>query len=172
MFVMSFSTPWSPVIAALAENARAVAIIFIVTLVAGVAAIIARIRSMNRGEALSFVDVPIGIFYLIASWSALSFSGEIGMDVALVRHKSFFYHVLAANLLILASGLTLIVEGIRQRLRSPIIVGAIVLLILGFVRYIDLINDYVGASVLFIVEGVILIACARGTRTMKRTKEA
>ncbi len=74
------------------------------------------------------------------------------------------YHLTCAvvvNLLIFAWGLCLIFTGSDRRMRGRLLSGAAILCLLGFVRYISLIGDYVGASVLFIIEGIILIAVAR-----------
>lgn len=67
----------------------------------------------------------------------------------------------AANLLLIGSGVLLIRRGIAEGRSHDFYLGVSVILTTGLLRYIDLIGDYVGAAILFAVFAAILLGSAR-----------
>ena len=49
-------------------------------------------------------------------------------------------------------------------------VGIATVLLTGFLRYVDLIGDYIGGSVLFIVMALVLLGAARLWKHLKQEK--
>ena len=73
-------------------------------------------------------------------------------------------HVLMAvlvNLFLLALGIRLIVRGLEIRVGELFYSGVVLLLLLALMRYLNLIGDYLGSALLFLVAGGVLFAAAR-----------
>lgn len=73
-------------------------------------------------------------------------------------------HVLMAvlvNLFLLALGIRLIVRGLEIRAGQLFYSGVLLLLSLALMRYLNLIGDYLGSALLFLVAGAVLFAAAR-----------
>lgn len=65
------------------------------------------------------------------------------------------------NIVLISLGIFLIVRGIEQVETKNFYTGITILLLVSFLRYIDLIGDYIGGALLFSVAGVILIVSAK-----------
>jgi uncharacterized membrane protein len=70
------------------------------------------------------------------------------------------YLQVAVNLILIITGVRLIVSGIKNSVSHYFFIGVAIVLITGLCRYIDLVGDYIGAAVLFIVFAAILLATA------------
>lgn len=75
------------------------------------------------------------------------------------------------NLMLLFAGLWLIHRGIEDSTTQFFYTGVGVLLITALLRYIDLIGDYIGGAILFIVAALILFGAARYWQSQKLKKE-
>lgn len=71
------------------------------------------------------------------------------------------WFALATNILLVLIGIVLIRRGVDQAESHYFYSGVGVLLLLALVRYVDLIGDYVGGAMLFLLASVIMIAAAR-----------
>ncbi len=82
--------------------------------------------------------------------------------------NAVFLQVLT-NLLCIGSGIWLIVRAIEDSLTHYFYAGIGLILITALLRYIDLVGDYVGASLLFMVFAALLLGAARfwKSRTME-----
>ncbi len=67
----------------------------------------------------------------------------------------------ADNIVLVASGIWLIILGIQNAISHYFFLGVVVILVTGFLRYIDLFGDYIGATILFAVCAVILLSTAK-----------
>ena len=72
-----------------------------------------------------------------------------------------FYLQIAGNIALVATGICLIVLGANQEASRYFFLGITVILLTALMRYIDLVGDYVGTSILFIVHAVLLLGAAR-----------
>ena len=75
------------------------------------------------------------------------------------------------NLMLLFTGLWLIHRGIEDSTTQFFYTGVGVLLITALLRYFDLIGDYIGGAILFIVAALILFGAARYWQSQKFKKE-
>lgn len=66
-----------------------------------------------------------------------------------------------ANLLLIGTGVWLIVRGIHSHISHYFFLGVTTVLITALLRYADLIGDYVGGSLLFLVFAALLLGAAR-----------
>lgn len=65
------------------------------------------------------------------------------------------------NILLVVSGIWLIVQGIQKGISHYFFIGVLTILVTGLLRYIDLVGDYIGATVLFALFAVILLSTAK-----------
>ena len=72
------------------------------------------------------------------------------------------------NLILLAHVASLMARGVKERMLSRVICGAVVLILLAGARYVDLLHSLVVRGVVFVVVGGVLFAegifYARGSR--------
>lgn len=98
-----------------------------------------------------------------ASLPALMFTGYLVFSFVMVSGFSHmeFFSTIATNLMLLLMGILLIRRGIDQSETHYFYTGIVVLLLTAFIRYFDLIGDYIGGAVLFLVAAGILMAAAK-----------
>lgn len=72
------------------------------------------------------------------------------------------------NLALVATGIWLIARGIRGGISHYFYLGVTAVLVTGLLRYIDLVGDYIGATVLFMVFAIILLSAARYWRRQQQ----
>ena len=76
------------------------------------------------------------------------------------------------NIALIVTGVWLIIRGIQQGISQYFYAGVVTIMLTGFLRYIDLIGDYIGAAVLFIVFALILLSAAKYWRMHDKKQEA
>ena len=69
------------------------------------------------------------------------------------------------NLFLLAVGVRFIMRGLEIRNGQMFYSGVLLLLLLALMRYLNLIGDYLGSALLFMVAGGILFGAARYWKT-------
>ncbi|MBW1792640.1 MAG: hypothetical protein JRJ14_10370 [Deltaproteobacteria bacterium] len=67
----------------------------------------------------------------------------------------------ADNILLVGVGIWLIVRGIHSSISHYFYAGVLAILATGLLRYIDLVGDYIGASILFAILAAILLLAAK-----------
>lgn len=77
----------------------------------------------------------------------------------------------ATNLMLLFTGIWLIRRGIDDAITHFFYTGVVVLLLTALLRYFDLIGDYIGGAVLFMVAATVLFGAARYWRYQGGKKE-
>lgn len=71
------------------------------------------------------------------------------------------YFQIASNLLLVALGIWLIVRGIHSGVSHYFFLGIASILLTAFMRYVDLIGDYIGGAILFAVFAALLLGAAK-----------
>lgn len=97
-------------------------------------------------------------FFLAFLWLHL---GKINDDLLAV----------AANLMLLVSGIWLIRRGIDDAITHLFYTGVGVLLLTALLRYFDLIGDYIGGAILFLIAAAVLFGAARYWRARMLRRE-
>lgn len=143
MIVMSFADPWEELLDAAWAQLPAM------LLVTGSLSLLAGGLALGSGATRS-VLLMLGAF-----WTLL-------LGVLLLRdpEQAVVFQVIA-NLLLVASGVWLIVCGIRERISQYFFLGVTTVLITALLRYADLIGDYVGGALLFLLFAAVLLGAAR-----------
>jgi hypothetical protein len=64
-----------------------------------------------------------------------------------------------------------LIRGIHNESRHQVLSAAFNLCVLAFLRYIDLLGDYMGAAILFALEGLLLVAISKALKTSDSISE-
>lgn len=78
---------------------------------------------------------------------------------------------IGANLMLVITGVWLIRRGIDDAITHFFYTGVVVLLLTALLRYFDLIGDYIGGAILFMVAATVLFGAARYWRSHGQQKE-
>ncbi|MCG8335421.1 MAG: DUF2157 domain-containing protein [Proteobacteria bacterium] len=143
MLVMSFEDPWRELINADWNHLISSSLI-VLTLIAGSIALV--IRSYRVQPLLAI----LGLF-------AVSFMGVVFLQW---EYQLRFLQVLF-NLALVGMGIWLIVRGIHSGISHYFYLGVSTVLATAFLRYIDLIGNYIGGAVLFAFFAMILLGAAK-----------
>ncbi len=81
------------------------------------------------------------------------------------------YPAIAANLMLVVTGVWLIRRGIDEAITHFFYTGVGVLLLTALLRYFDLIGDYIGGAILFMIAATVLFGAARYWRARMVQKE-
>lgn len=132
--------------------------------------------TMAVGAALSAVAIGLAqasrtYRIPIAAFAACYLLGLAGVMLIDDREYALGFQVVT-NLALIATGMWLVVRGIREGVSHAFYLGVLVILATGLLRYIDLVGDYVGATLLFIVFATILLSAARYWRRQQLREEA
>ena len=95
--------------------------------------------------------ITIIVFYL-STLIAVVVSGNTDQAI---------YFQIVFNLVLLATGVWLIIRGIHSGISHYFFLGVLTILLLAFLRYVDLIGDYIGGAVLFMVFAIVLLGAAK-----------
>lgn len=143
LIVMSFADPWEELLDADWKQLPAL------LLISGLLSLVAAGVALRSGLARS-VLLMLGAFWVLL------------LGVLLLRDpaQAVVFQVIA-NLLLLATAVWLIVLGIHERISQYFFLGVTTVLITALLRYADLIGDYVGGALLFMMFAAVLLGAAR-----------
>lgn len=143
MLVMSFEDPWRELIKANWD--QQLSMLVIVTLFS--------IISLSLAYRVQKLKILLCLlpFYL-STLIAVLFSGDGGHAV---------YFQITYNLVLIAVGIGLIIRGIHSGISHYFFLGVTAILLTAFMRYVDLIGDYLGGALLFMVFAVLLLGAAK-----------
>ncbi|MCO1334408.1 DUF2157 domain-containing protein [Microbulbifer sp. OS29] len=124
--------------------------------------------------------------HLLSMWVVIAIMGAVSLLLALLARKLFFgltlYGLFAlvlafvtnsgsadhavwlqifTNLTLIACGTGLILKGIHDGISHYFFLGVLAILLTALLRYIDLIGDYIGAAMLFILFAALLLGAAK-----------
>ncbi len=155
LFVFSFEEPWHALLRATWDstelNTGLLMVPSVIFSVLAIALAYLATRSVKKSAStLAFVLV-----YLVFLIAVLMSSVEYNLKWQLMALQVF------DNVLLVAIGIGLIVQGIRGGVTHYFYLGVFTILLTGLLRYIDLVGDYIGAAMLFAVFALILLASAR-----------
>jgi len=149
MLVLCFEEPWEELIDASWNHLASM--VAIVTALMGASLWIAW-----KTDELQ-VMLPIVAFSVI-SMATVVFS--VDEDFAI------FYQIIY-NITLVGSGICLIVRGIHGSISHYFFLGVATILLVAFMRYIDLIGDYIGGAVLFMTLAALLLGAAKYWRSQQ-----
>lgn len=143
MLVMSFREPWRELLRA--DWDQQLSMLILVAIFSIVSIVLAyRVRKLYSVLCL----LP---FYLLTLIAVL-LSGDSSHAV---------YFQVSYNLVLIAVGIWLIIRGIHSGISHYFFLGVTAILLTAFMRYVDLIGDYIGGALLFMVFAVLLLGAAK-----------
>ena len=143
ILVMSFQEPWESLINADWEHQTTMVIL------SGIFSVAALYLASQSKKLM-----PVGAivpFYLVTLLMVLVSPNDSGA----------IYFQVMYNLALVGAGVWLIIKGIHSGISHYFFLGVASILITAFMRYIDLIGDYVGGALLFAVFAVLLLGAAK-----------
>jgi uncharacterized membrane protein len=149
MIILSYEEPWKELISAQWEHQTSA--IILSSLFSAIALYLS--YAANKLVPIVFV-VPAYLLSLLMVLASADESHAVAFQV--------FY-----NLALISTGIWLIFKGIRDGISHYFSLGVATILITAFIRYIDLVGDYIGAAVLFSVFAVLLIVAANYWKRIK-----
>ncbi|MCW8127909.1 DUF2157 domain-containing protein [Microbulbifer halophilus] len=95
------------------------------------------------------------------------------LAVSLSRNPEHAVHFqVVTNFALIGSGVWLIVRGIHSGISHYFFLGVSAILITAFLRYIDLIGDYLGGALIFTVFAIVLLGAAKYWKRHQAREEA
>ena len=115
------------------------------------------LASASLGYAFSIYKkrfMPVGAWFILFSLTAIT--GLLAKDILSPAIMSIIF-----NIIFIAIAVYLIIEGVDKGITHYFFLGVLSVLSIAFVRYINLIGDYIGAAILFLVLAGVLLAAAK-----------
>ena len=75
------------------------------------------------------------------------------------KDKAVYFQILT-NTFLLTSGIFLIARGVKDAISHYFISGICIIMLLAFLRYFDLIGNYIGGAMLFFFFAIVIFLCA------------
>lgn len=153
--IFSFEEPWRELIRTSWQNRP---------LIIGLAIFLANIAVITSfaGSKKSYSTAAFALSYIAALLVLMSTD----------NHQLAQTMQVADNLVLLMAGIWLIVRGIQSSITHYFFLGVMIILITGLLRYIDLVGDYIGATLLFAVFAIILLSVAKFWKSQQQKKRS
>jgi uncharacterized membrane protein len=104
-----------------------------------------------KGSRQSISTVAYAILFISAAVTVLNVNE---------RENAIIFQTID-NIILIASGIWLIITGIRHSLSHYFYLGIVTILATGLLRYFDLIGDYISSAIIFAIFSVILLVAAK-----------
>ena len=150
MFVMSFELPWAKLITA-EWNHLATMWIVVAALVA--AALRLGSKTGTLAPLLALAALAGGTMLTVVVTGAHADRANLNVYTALFQ--------VLDNVALVSTGIWLIVRGTAAGVSHYFFLGVATILLTAFLRYVDLIGDYIGGAVLFMAFAALLLGAAR-----------
>jgi hypothetical protein len=147
LLVLSFEEPWRQLLNAEWKQPE-----LTIAVVIGVPALSLAMVHQSHGR---LAPLAVLVLCFVVSQLAAVYVNFTGLD-----YLSIYFQI-CENIVLIAFGIWLIIRGIRDGLTHYFYLGVLTILMAGLLRYIDLVGDYVGASILFMIFAVLLLVSAR-----------
>ncbi|PVZ68349.1 DUF2157 domain-containing protein [Pelagibaculum spongiae] len=146
LLILSFEDPWQDMIEADWDNLASAAIFYLLAIV-----ITLGLSWQNRKNRQTITFLILGLLV-----------GILLLAPAIIDVDYYAQHLqIIDNLLLVVVGCGLIIRGIQSGTSHYFYFGVTTILITALLRYFDLIGDYIGGAVLFMVFAIILLAAAK-----------
>lgn len=142
MIFLSFEHPWEELIEANWEHSRSM--VFISALIGALALWLA--KQVDR-------------LIVVGTWLATIMVATIAVINS--AEADAIYLQVATNLVMIALGVGLILKGINNGISHYFYLGVFAILLTAFMRYIDLVGNYIGGAILFLIFAGILLGAAK-----------
>jgi uncharacterized membrane protein len=149
MLILSFEDSWTSLIQANWEHSFSMGII---VLALSVISLLVVAKTNRLKHIAAFVTVYLLTLLLVAS------SGDTSQAV---------YFQIISNIALIIGGIGLIIKGINEGISHYFFLGVATILLTAMIRYADLVGNYIGGALLFMVFATILLGAAKYWKHMK-----
>lgn len=153
MIILSFEEPWRELIQANWENSFSMGIIVLALSATSLLLVV-------KTNSLKHISVFI-TFYLLMLLSIIS-SGDANQAI---------YFQIVSNIALIIGGIRLILKGIQEGISHYFFLGITSILLTAMIRYADLVGNYIGGALLFMVFATILLGAAKYWKYIKLQEE-
>ncbi len=153
LLVMSFASPWEALLEAPWNHLMSLSLI--------VAALLAGALGL---AVLSGRFVPL-IYWLVLFLGTLT-----ALILSADKNHAVFFQVLA-NIVAVTTGIYLLWRGLTAGISHYFFLGVATLLLVAMLRYMDLIGDYIGGTLLFLLFAALLLAAAKFWQRQQQTED-
>ncbi|MCB0359794.1 MAG: hypothetical protein KDD44_09160, partial [Bdellovibrionales bacterium] len=159
LLVYTFPDPWEHLLRGLEQQLFGLTIQSVICGIIFGGVLVAAVRASRDATAHAEAPLPPIVYSFVGVHVLFVVAVALGHFEAGLRGTAVILALLA-NLGALMGGIHLILSGIRRGLSSTFYTGIAYILILGFLRYVDLIGSYLGAAGIFVVGALILFGAA------------
>ena len=114
-----------------------------------------------HGNKQFYSTLAFSLIFIIGTYSVIQVQNDIYA----------LYFQIVTNIVLVIAGIWLIIRGIKENITHYFFLGVGTILFTGLLRYIDLVGDYIGAAILFIIFAVILLSAARFWKTHHKQEQ-
>ena len=143
MLVLSYAEPWEELIHANWDHQTSMWTLVIVLLLAAL--------------WFSLKTEKFGTVIIITAFSSLSMIAAVFFNDS----TNVIYIQVLYNIALIGTGIWLIIRGVHSGISHYFFLGVAAILLTAFMRYIDLIGEYVGGAILFMLLAVLLLGAAK-----------
>jgi hypothetical protein len=154
LLIFSFDWLWQELIEAKWENIGLTLVLAMVFSAVG-------IFFSYRGNRQFVSTLIFALLYIFATYLVIQVEDNLYA----------LYFQIITNIVLVMTGIWLIIKGIRESVTHYFFLGVSSILFTGLLRYIDLVGDYIGASILFIIFAVILLSAAGFWKSHQQTQQ-
>ncbi|GAA5445272.1 hypothetical protein Misp06_03471 [Microbulbifer sp. NBRC 101763] len=154
LLVFSFESPWESLIEANWDH------LWSMWLVVAAMAAVTVVLAMPTRRLLS------------SSALLVLFAGVLALVTTIDNIDLAIYLQVAANFALIGSGIWLIYRGVHDGISHYFFLGVVAILLTALLRYIDLIGDYLGAALIFILFAGLLLGAAKYWKSHQGREEA
>ncbi len=128
--------------------------------------------AMAAGSLISFGSVGLAFLghrqikdLIVPGLIALIYMAYMLGMIMVDEPATALYFAVIDNIILIVTGTWLIISGIRRAVSHYFFLGVLTILLLGLIRYMDLVGDYLGAAAMFLGFALILLVTARFWRS-------
>lgn len=107
----------------------------------------------------------------VTSVAVLLFTTMAALWISARPAHAIYFQILF-NVLFVIWGIGMIVKGVHEGDSQPFFLGVLSILIVAFLRYFDLVGDYVGGALLFLFFAALVLGAARYWKQFRSRKES
>lgn len=144
MFILSFAEPWEGLIEARWS------LPWLMVAICGVLSAVMLVLTYLAEKEIIFSSLLAIVFN----------AALLGVIFTADDDASVIFQVVD-NIALVVTGIWLITNGIKNGVSYFLYLGIVTIFLTGLLRYIDLVNDYIGATILFMIFAAILLATAK-----------
>lgn len=120
------------------------------------------VKNTSQFKKIMFLSLLIIVPLIFSCCVRLVLNDEsLDSEVITNSYDVLLVCTILTNILAIISAVLLVIRGIAKGVRQYFFMGILLLIVIGFARYFDLIGNYIGASILFMFFSFVLLGAAK-----------